>query len=170
MNVDFFRGFVFACLIGVGAVVHAEPACMDSAHGEEEINVCEAAAAKQLELDILDLEKAIRSRFKSPQIERFDEAQTRWQQMTEKDCEIESNFYEGAAIYVAIQSECLQRHYQERMQTLKKYICPEPSLGNGCERNDSTSAPAPVDLPPAETRARTPDTPPQKIKNTQRFR
>lgn len=144
---------------------------MGNAHSEEEINVCQAAAAKQLELDILDLEKAVRSRFKSPQIERFDEAQTRWQQMTEKDCEIEANFYEGAAIYIAIQSECLQRHYQERLQTLKKYICPEHSLGNGCEQNTNATMPAPVDLPPAESRIKSPDKPtPQKIKDTKRFR
>jgi len=164
-----YLSVLFACLLNINISVYAEPDCMNSSHSEEEINVCEAAAAKQLELDILDLEKAIRSRFKSPQVERFDEAQTRWQQMTEKDCEIEANFYEGAAIYVAIQSECLQRHYQERLLTLKKYICPEPRLGNGCEKNDAASTPAEVDLPPAETRVKTVDKP-QPIKNTKRFR
>lgn len=159
---------LFAVLIHMG-IAQAEPECMKSARSEEEINVCQSEAARQLELDIIDLEKAIRPHFKSPQIERFDEAQTRWQQMTEKDCEIEANFYEGAAIYVAIQSECLQRHYQERMQTLKKYICPEPSLGNGCETADSAAAPLAVELPSADMRVKTADKP-QKIKNTNRFR
>ena len=106
---------------------------MKNSHNEEEINICQHTETKKLEQELNELEKSIRDRFKSPQIERFDEAQTRWQQMTEKDCEIEANFYEGAPIYLAIQSECLQRHYQDRMETLKKYICPEYSLGNGCD-------------------------------------
>ncbi len=150
--------------------MHAEPECMKTTRSEEEINVCQSAAAKQLELDIIDLEQAIRSRFKSPQIERFDEAQRRWEQMTEKDCEIESNFYEGAAIYIAIQSECLQRHYQDRLQTLKKYVCPEHNLGSGCERNDSASAPTAIELPTANDRIKSSKNKAEKVKNTKRFR
>jgi len=118
---------------------------MKDSRSEEEINICQHAAAKALELELNDLESSIRSRFKSPQLERFDDAQTHWQQMTESDCKIEADFYEGAPIYPAIQSECLQRHYQDRMETLNKYVCPEPNLGNGCEVND----PVPVVVLPA---------------------
>jgi len=150
-----------------GSPVMAEPLCMKESRSEEEINICQHAVAKELELQIGDMEKLVRTHFKSPQIERFDEAQTRWQQMTEKDCEIEANFYEGAAIYPAIQSECLQRHYQERLQTLKKYTCPEYNLGNGCESTGEVTAPAVS--PSDETGVKNSDNV-QQIKNTKRFR
>jgi uncharacterized protein YecT (DUF1311 family) len=113
-------------------VLADEPACMTDAHTEDDINLCQATAARQLEMELGDLEHAIRSRFKSPQLERFDEAQAHWHQMALKDCEIEASFYEGAKVYLAIQSGCLRRHYQERMVTLNKYLCPEQQLGNGC--------------------------------------
>ena len=132
IHLHLFRFASLAALMNCSFPVFSEPACMKNVQNEEEINICQHTEAKQLELELNDLEHSIRSRFKSPQIERFDEAQTRWQQMTEKDCEIEAFFYEGATIYPAIQSECLQRHYLDRMETLKKYVCPEPNLGSGC--------------------------------------
>ena len=106
---------------------------MKNAQNEEDINICQHSEAKRLLLELNDLENAIHNRFQGSQSERFTEAQTRWRQMTAKDCEIEADFYEGAGIYPAIHSACLQRHYLDRITTLKKYLCPEPNLGNGCE-------------------------------------
>lgn len=148
----------FAMAMNYSVSVISEPLCMKNSHSEEDINICQHAEAKKLELELYDLETKVRSRFKTIQAERFDEAQTRWQQMTEKDCEIEAYFYEGAPIYPAIQAECLQRHYQDRMETLKKYLCPEHSIGNGCDSVEPT--PKPVTLPTNQT----------KIKGSKRFR
>ena len=114
---------------------YADAGCMKNARSEEEINICQHAEAKRLEMELKDLEAAIQSRFQSPQLERFQAAQAFWMQMTEKDCEIEADFYEGAPIYPAIKSQCLQKHYRNRIQLVRDYLCPEYSLSNGCEKS-----------------------------------
>lgn len=167
LSLPFF--LLFIALFFYNASALAELACMKGVQNEEDINICQHSEATRLALELNDLEHSIRSRFKSPQIERFDEAQNRWLQMTEKDCEIEAAFYEGATIYLAIHSECLQRHYLERLVTLKKYVCPEPNLGNGCHLNNSAPVPAVVELPPTDSRVKS-SVKPGKIKNSTRFR
>lgn len=150
------------------AFASSEPACMKTVSTEEDINICQYSEAKRLLLELNDLENAIQTHLQGSQGERFEEAQTRWRQMTEKDCELEADFYEGAGIYPAIHSECLQRHYLDRMATLKKYLCPEPNLGHGCEAAVSQITTVPAS-PPAASRNKLAETP-NTLKQSKRFR
>lgn len=109
-----------------------EPLCMSKVKTEEDINICQYATAKYLEMQVNDVEEKILKRFSGQQLKRFQEAQASWRLMVAMDCEIQSYFYEGAAVYTAIQSQCLQFNYRVRLHTLDNYLCPEHSYLNGC--------------------------------------
>lgn len=109
-----------------------EPLCMSKVKNEEDINICQYATAKYLELQVQETEEKILLRFSGLQLKRFQEAQEHWRLMLNLDCELQSYFYEGAGIYTAIQSQCLQGHYRTRLATLKNYLCPEHQYLNGC--------------------------------------
>jgi uncharacterized protein YecT (DUF1311 family) len=109
-----------------------EPLCMSKVKNEEDINICQYATAKYLELQVKETEEKILLRFSGAQLTRFQEAQANWRLMMNLDCEIQSYFYEGAGIYTAIQSQCLQGHYRTRLETLRRYLCPEHQYLNGC--------------------------------------
>ena len=116
---------------------HATQAdCTDSSRSTEEINVCQYSLAKNLEYKLKKLEKKIIFNFDSEQQSRFEQAQTAWRKMVAVDCEIESAFYEGAPIYTAIVSQCLQKHYLSRIEQIKNYICPDHSLNTSCKQSE----------------------------------
>ena len=176
----------FICILpylALTQLAHAEPECMKNSHTEEEINVCQLATAKQLEIQLKELEVRVRARLKGNQLQRFNAAQDSWQIMTTRDCEIEADFYEGSPVYIAIQAQCLQRHYIERLQLVNNYLCPEYSINSGCQATTPLSESLPFARPavpvvdsPAQPAATTkpnnnPDTTaPQKIEGTTRFR
>ena len=72
----------------------AEEDCMDTAKTDEAINVCQHKQAKQYEFQLIELVRQITARFKGEQLTRFKQAQTGWEQMMNKDCEVEANFFE----------------------------------------------------------------------------
>jgi len=114
-----------------------EPPCMSKVKSEEDINICQYATAKYLELQAKEMEEKILLRFSGVQLKRFQEAQEHWRLMVSLDCEIQSYFYEGAGVYTAIQSQCLQNHYRARLEVLQRYICPEHQSPNGCSNTDT---------------------------------
>lgn len=114
---------------------------------DEEINICQSSEAKLLNLQVKELEAAILARFKGVQLERFEVAQQAWRAMTEKDCEIQADFYEGAPVYIAIQAQCLQHHYRDRIEVLNRYLCPEHSFSKGCEKPSEGRPQPPVETP-----------------------
>lgn len=168
--------FVLLCL-HTSMPAQAEPACMKDSHTAEEINICQHTEAKQLELQLKNLEESVRSRLKGVQLDRFNSAEASWLDMTNKDCEIESDFYEGSPVYIATQSKCLQNHYLARMHVIRNYLCPDYSITNGCEPGNiplpdsliplRTAVPV-VDSPPVNFQA--PASPPKKIEGGTRFR
>ena len=91
--------------------------------------------AKYFELRVKEVEEKIINRFQGVQLERFQQAQASWRSLLENDCAIQSDFYEGAGVYTAIISQCLQMHYRARLEILEKYLCPEHNYLNGCERD-----------------------------------
>lgn len=105
---------------------------MSKVKNEEDINICQYATAKYFELQLKEIEDKILLRFSGIQLKRFQEAQENWHLMVNLDCEIQSYFYEGAGIYTAIQSQCLQSHYRARLEVLERYLCPEHQYLNGC--------------------------------------
>lgn len=117
-----------------------EPLCMSKVKNEEDINICQYATAKYLELQVKETEEKVLLRFSGIQLQRFQETQANWRLMVSLDCEIQSYFYEGAGIYAAIQSQCLQKHYASRLDTLRNYLCPEHQYLNGCA-SDTTQQP-----------------------------
>ena len=112
-------------------------ACMDKAKTDEEVNVCQHTLAKEMEYKYKSLVKQIQGKFKGQQLQRFNAAQQHWQQMMDRDCLIEANFYEGAPIYPGILSGCLENHYRERIEHIKNYLCPEQSMSRSCPRAES---------------------------------
>ncbi len=110
--------------------------CMENARDDEEINVCQHALAKELEYKLRDLEKDIKSHLKGTQKDRFNDSQVHWRKMTERDCQIEADFYEGATVYPAILSQCLQKHYRDRINQVRNYLCPEHSLSTDCPQSE----------------------------------
>lgn len=120
-----------------------EPLCMSKVKSEEDINICQYATAKYLELQVKETEEKILLRFSGIQLQRFQEAQANWRLMMNLDCEIQAYFYEGAGIYTAIQSQCLQNHYHTRLETLRHYLCPEHQYLNGCSNNATQQKPQP---------------------------
>jgi uncharacterized protein YecT (DUF1311 family) len=118
---------------------YEEPECMSKVQEEEDINICQFATAKYFELRVKEVEEEIMNRFKGVQLERFRSAQSAWRAMLENDCAIQSDFFEGANVYTAIISQCLQTHYRNRLDTLENYLCPEHSYLNGCDISTSQS-------------------------------
>lgn len=116
---------------------------MSKVKSEEDINICQYATAKYLELQVKEIEEKILLRFSGIQLKRFQEAQANWRLMLSLDCEIQSYFYEGAGIYTAIQSQCLQDHYRTRLQILERYMCPEHQYLNGCSNKAAQPKPTP---------------------------
>lgn len=133
--VGFVVGWVSLTSYGEMPEPYAEPACMSQVKSEEDINICQYATAKYLELQVKETEDKVLTRFSGIQLKRFQEAQTHWRLLMSLDCEIQAYFYEGAGVYTAIQSQCLQNHYRIRLQILKNYLCPEHSYLNGCSNN-----------------------------------
>ena len=99
---------------------------------DEEINICQYNRAKHLELKLRDLVALIQARLPKAQLARFNEAQGHWVGMTQKDCEIEADFFEGAPIYPAILAQCQQQHYRTRINHINRYLCPENNLVEAC--------------------------------------
>lgn len=141
------RKYVLFCLIcwlpALGFSEADEPLCMSKVKNEEDINVCQYATAKYFELQLKEIEEKILLRFSGDQLKRFQEAQEHWRLMINLDCEIQSYFYEGAGIYTAIQSQCLQKHYRTRLDTLERYTCPEHQYLNGCTNSVTPQKPTP---------------------------
>lgn len=108
--------------------------CMQNTTNNEEINICQHTLAKQVEYKLRQLSKAIITRFEGEQELRFIQAQTQWRAMMKKDCALESDFFEGADVYPAILSRCMQNHYQSRITQISNYLCPEHSLSQSCDR------------------------------------
>jgi len=126
-----------AYLVLSTALLWGNPAaadCMKEALSSEEMNICQHAQAKVVEYKLTELVKAIIARFEGDQELRFILAQTQWRAMMEKDCELEADFYEGADVYPAILSRCMQNHYQSRITQISNYLCPEHSLSKSCDR------------------------------------
>lgn len=120
-----------------------EPLCMSKVKSDEDINICQYATAKYLEQQVKETEDKVLLKFSGVQLKRFQEAQANWRLMMSLDCEIQGYFYEGANIYPAIQSQCLQAHYRSRLKILQNYLCPEHSYVNGCRSDSVPPAPAP---------------------------
>lgn len=138
----FLPGFI--CLLPSLSFAQAEePLCMSKVKSEEDINICQYATAKYLELQVKEIEEKILLHFSGPQLKRFQEAQANWRLMMNLDCEIQSYFYEGAGIYTAIQSQCLQDHYRTRLEILERYMCPEHQYLNGCANAKVQQKPTP---------------------------
>ena len=112
-----------------------EPLCMSKVKNEQDINICQYATAKYLELQVKEAEEKILLKFSGIQLQRFQEAQANWRLMISLDCEIQSYVYEGAGSYTAIQSQCLQNHYHMRLEILQHYLCPEHQYLNGCQNS-----------------------------------
>ena len=109
---------------------------MEKASSHEEINVCQHKLAKQKEYQLKNLVTEIKKRFRGTQKDRFNDAQQLWEKMTNRDCEIEADFYEGSQVYIAILSQCLNGHYQQRIDQIKYYLCPDHSLSKACPASE----------------------------------
>jgi len=138
----FFLALFFLLPVSIIAQTE-EPLCMSKVKNEEDINICQYATAKYFELQVKETEEKILLRFSGVQLKRFQETQENWRMMMNLDCEIQSYFYEGAGIYTAIQSQCLQWHYRARLETLERYLCPEHQYLNGCSQAAVQKKPTP---------------------------
>jgi uncharacterized protein YecT (DUF1311 family) len=122
------------CSLSLLSLQPAHADCMITALTDDDINICQHKITKQTEYVLNEIEEKIRKHLSGTQKDRFNAAQGLWRDMAERDCEIESDFYEGAGIYQAIYSVCMNNHYNNRIMQISNYLCPDHSLGKGCEK------------------------------------